>query len=165
MTLTFATRHAIRVVLLAGLLIASFQSISAQTAADIANAEYGAIAELTGPLKIFIFTTDIDSRQLIAKELAKDPKLTIVDAKEDADVTLYFKLWSEESLAAGTTLSTVYGSLVVAKTVVRKDQERLRICWNTQKNAHVRWNAHPAVSATREFLKALKKANTDKEKK
>src|SRR5712692_7587440 len=142
---------------------AGFHSISAQTAADIANAEYGAIAELTGPLKIFIFTTDIDSRQLIAKELAKDHKLTIVAAKEDADVTLYFKLWNEESLAAGTTLYSVFGSLVVAKTVIRKEEPRLRICWNIQKNAHVRWNAHPAVSATREFLKALKKANADKQ--
>jgi hypothetical protein len=65
-------------------------------------------------------------------------------------------------LAAGTTLYTVFGSLVVAKIVIRKDEPLLRICWNTEKNAHVRWNAHPAVSATREFLKALKKANTAK---
>jgi hypothetical protein len=156
---------AIKPSLFALLLMVGCHAASAQTEAEIASAEYGSLSELTGPLKIFIFTTDIDSRQLIAKELAKDPKLTIVAAKEDADVTLYFRLWSEESLAAGTTLSTVFGSLVVAKTVTRKDQQRLRICWNTQKNAHVRWNAHPAVSATREFLKALKKANADKEEK
>src|SRR5712692_2618178 len=95
-------RSAIKIFLLVVLLIVVSHTVFAQTAAEIANAEYGSITELTGPLKIFIFTTDIDSRQLISKELAKDPTLTVVAEKEDADVTLYFKLWSEESLAAGT---------------------------------------------------------------
>jgi len=120
---------------------------------------------MIGPLKIFISTANIDSHQLIAKELARDPKLTVVTAREEADITLYFKLWTEQSMATGTSLETIYGSLVAAKPVVRKGEQRLRILWHVQTNAHVRWNAHPAVSATRESLKALKKANSDKEKK
>jgi hypothetical protein len=151
------TAYAFTFVLFAGLLLAS-HGVQAQTEAEIATAEYGSISDLVDLSKVFIFTTSIDSRQRIAKGLAKDTKLTLVDRKEDADFTLYFKIWSDESLATGTTISTLYGSLVAAKRVSGKDEPRLRICWNTQKSARMRWHDHPAESATREFLKVLKKA-------
>jgi hypothetical protein len=152
------TGVAIRACLIAGLVTATLHSIQAQTEAEIANAEYGSISELARLSRVFIHTTSIESRRLIAKELVKDPRLTVINRKEDADFTLYFKLWSEETLAAGTTIYTLFGSMVAAKIVNGKDEPRLRICWDIQKSKRLRWHDPPAESATREFLKALKKA-------
>lgn len=134
----------------------------------LANAEYGSIKEILPLHRVFVVTSDLNARDIIIKELAKNPKLEVVDRKERAEFVLGFEI--QDQLTGATVLGnsvtsdrTYWGMLIAARGVSSGEgEQRVRILWHTQKrqafNGGISLSRHPAVNATREFLKALKDA-------
>jgi hypothetical protein len=147
-----------------------YSLVHAQTQTDteaLANAEYGSISELLPLNKVFVVSTDLTTRDIITKELKKNPSLELVSRKEDAEFFLAFQISDQLTGASvlgttATTNRTYYGELIALRSVISDGQRRIRILWHTQKRqaftGGLSFSRHPAVNATRSFLSALKDA-------
>lgn len=132
-------------------------------------AEQGTLKDIVGKNKVFILVNDVESRDRIAKQLAKSD-LTIVDKIEDSNFSIIYEDYVEE---IGATVS-VYGNTANAQpryrrvgtlTVIMPGQSgnRKRLIYSSTKIEFWRWDDHPAKSTTKQFLKDLSKNLSVKE--
>lgn len=138
----------------------------------LANAEYGDISEIVRLRlhKVFVLSGDLDARDLIIKEIAKDPWLQIVSRGSDADFVLGFEVTDQvtgASVMFGTvnTNRTYFGLLIAARPVSDGDMKQVRILWHKSKRqawtGGITLSRHPAVNAIKSFLGDLKKARKE----
>ena len=130
--------------------------------------EYGELKEIVKMHKVYVIIDNQEARKLILAELAKDPTLIVVGKKEDCEFGITMR-WDTETTGASVYFSTVSrNTMTVAEYLVLLrgpiDEQGLRhqrIVWSTTKrqawSSGITFNRAPAVNATREFLKVLKK--------
>jgi len=146
-----------------------------QTGSTWDDPEFGALKEIIGMRRVFVSAdSDPDTRRLILVELARDPFLTVVDQKREAEFLITTR-WSNRRTGVGPDPGghrVSRNTLVAAEYIVflrgQIDEEGLqhqRIVWSTTKEqawiAGITFYHHPAANGTREFLKALAKARNE----
>ena len=153
--------------------------------------EHGQLSEIRNAHQVYIYSTDLEARNLITKELAKDNHLQVVDSKKEAEfLILYRKPNLQEAsrilptlpsgeMKAGEPMVIANGRPVllarikVGEFIVitnghvdAQHHWHVRILWQTQKYQEIKdgitLTNHPAVNATRDFLKNLKKVRNAK---
>lgn len=135
--------------------------------------EYGAFAEIKDAKTVYIDTPDIKARQIITKELASIPQLTIVSSVRDSDFTLAFRIGSSNTGASvtGNTITSnaeVVGELYAIRdgSIDSDNRRHLRIVWSTRKrqaySSGISFSRHPATNAINQFIKELKKIRGEK---
>lgn len=114
--------------------------------------------------------SDLDSRDTILRELRALQKLVVVGKKEDADFFVIYDLTDQATGAnvapntAGTN-QTYLGQMLVFLALPAANGTAIpRILWRTKKTQFFdqtgfTLNRPPAVNATRELVKDLKKMN------
>ncbi|MCM3902252.1 MAG: hypothetical protein ND866_11145 [Pyrinomonadaceae bacterium] len=136
----------------------------------LASAQYGTLSEILPLRKVFVVATNLDSRDIILRELQALPKLIVVGRKEDAEFFVIFGLTDQATgadVVGNTTPSnqTYLGEMLVVSPRIGINGEPVpRILWRTKKTQNfdatgLTFNRPPAVNATREFVKELKKIN------
>jgi hypothetical protein len=113
---------------------------------------------------------DLESKKIITDEIAKEyPQLTAASREEDAEFYMIFAMADN----AGNTVTNTYGTinntitgefLVFTSTPGANCLPNIKILFRTSKTqtfsqAGITFNRHPATNSSREFVKALKKAN------
>jgi len=153
--------------------------------------EHGQLSEIKNARQVYVYTSDPEARNLITKELAKDNHLQVVDSKKEAEfLILYRKPNLQEAsrilptlpsgeMKAGEPMVIANGRpvllarikvgefIVITNGHVDAQHHRhVRILWQTQKYQEIKdgitLTNHPAVNATRDFLKNLKKVRNAK---
>jgi hypothetical protein len=126
--------------------------------------EQGTLLDIANFKRVYIMTENAKSRDIIAKELAKEKRFETVERIEDAEFVLKYEESEEEIGASGS----VYGNTANVKRKVQKvgllnvvmpsaNQARLRLLYTTRKTKYFVWEGNPAESTTKQFLKDFSK--------
>ena len=144
--------------------------------------EYGSISEIKDSSRVYVYSDDLESRELILKELSKDSKIKVVGKLEEAEFFIFYgrSFFDTGYSSFGGIFGGVFGSVTTKNTsevgeyyvLMRGDKlesggYRPRILWGKQNLKVIRGNAFiktklPAKSVTRDFLKELQKARGEK---
>jgi hypothetical protein len=144
--------------------------------------EYGDLSEIKEARKVYVYSEDLGSRDLILKELKKDKLLEVVGKPEDAE---FFIFYGSSFLDTGYTsfggiFGGVFGNVTTRNVsevgeyyVIRRGDKletggnRPRILWGKQNLKVFRGNPFlkskvPAKDVTRDFIKELQQARSEK---
>jgi hypothetical protein len=144
--------------------------------------EYGTLPEIKDARKVYVYSEDLSSRDLILKELEKDKLLEVVGKPEEAEFFIFYgRSFVDTGYSSfGGVFGGIFGSVTTKNTsevaeyyiIKRGDKletggNRPRILWGRQNlkvfhgNALFKSNL-PAKNVTRDFVKELKKAREEK---
>jgi hypothetical protein len=144
--------------------------------------EYGTLADIKEMRKVYVYSEDLKSRELIVKEISKDSLLQVVGKPEEAE---FFIFYGSSFFDTGYSTFGVFGGSAFGTVTSRNTAEigeyyvlmrgdklesgayRPRILWGKQ-NLHVARNSPaglfvkesvrmPAVGVTKNFIKELQK--------
>jgi hypothetical protein len=149
--------------------------------------EYGTLSDIKDKRRVYVYSDDLESRELILKEVSKDSLLEVVGKVEEGDFFIFYgrSFFETGYTSFGGIFGGVFGS-VTSKTsaeigeyyvVMRGDKLetgafRPRILWGKQ-NLNVARNSPasifvkkstrlPAMGVTKQFIKELQKARQNK---
>jgi hypothetical protein len=129
--------------------------------------EQGNLSDILGKKKVYIYSEDLKSRDIIIKVLNKDKSFEIVDKLEDSDFAIKFEVWIDSVGAVAnrtgdTTTVTESRARVGTLTILMpsSDSNRVRFVYSTKKTQRSILFDHPAESTTKQFLKDLSKIAT-----
>ncbi|MDQ1639537.1 MAG: hypothetical protein QOF62_2876 [Pyrinomonadaceae bacterium] len=118
--------------------------------------EYGDIADVKNLQKVYLSADSTNARKLILSELKKYPALSVVSSPEEAEYFIEYKILRQETGQTSLNITVDTSEMVV---YMLRDKRR-RVVWSkTQISGITRPNE---VNLTRNFLKALKKARSEK---
>jgi hypothetical protein len=158
------------------LLLAIATAVSAQI--NNSAPEYGTLTDIKNHHRVYVYSEDLDSRNLILQELHKDQQLEVVGKLEDAEFFIFYgrSFFDTGYTSFGGIFGGVFGTVTTKNTaeiaeyyvVMRGDKlengsYRPRILWGKQNLKVIRGNAFvktklPAQEVTRKFVKELQKA-------
>lgn len=155
------------------ILLTSFILLSAALHAQ--NFERGKSGELKGLTKLYINVgADVERRDLIVNEIekAKIPGLTIVNARENAEIVMRFggretvalqDITTNEVAGTDWTITTVERRTVRSGQglvfIAGRESKRPRIVMTFQSVQDSAFEKRPAIMFARKFVKAYKEAN------
>ncbi|CAN5683004.1 hypothetical protein BH24ACI2_BH24ACI2_09090 [soil metagenome] len=150
------------------------QSVTSQSKNEEARdkiPEQGTLSDISGKRRVYILTTDVKSRDLIAKELSKNKKFEVVDKIENSDFVIRYESYVEEvgagAVVNGNTatmrnLTQTVGLLNVMMPSLDEKSSRVRLVYSTKKSKYYVWENNPAESTTKQFLKDFEKVASSK---
>jgi hypothetical protein len=144
--------------------------------------EYGTLADIKHTRKVYVYSEDLKSRELILKELNKDSLLQVVGKPEEAEFFIFYgsSFFDTGYSSFGVFGGSIFGSVISRNTaeigeyyvLMRGDKlengvYRPRILWGKQ-NLHVARNSPasvfikesarlPAAGVTKKFVKELQR--------
>jgi hypothetical protein len=126
--------------------------------------ENGKLSELAGLKKVYFYTDDARSREILVRELKDDSRFESVDTIEKADFVIVFKIVGFEynTVFFGTMNNkAITGDLYVVKLGGKDDhgRTRVRILYSARKTKNVPADAHPAKSTIKKFIKDYESAS------
>jgi hypothetical protein len=126
--------------------------------------EQGNLSDIVGKKKVYIYSEDLKSRDIIIKELNKSKLFEVVDKLEDSDFAIKFEVWIE---SVGAVANRNGNTTTVSNSQVRKgvltilmpseNSNRVRFIYSAKKTQTFVFNDHPAESTTKQFIKDLSK--------
>ena len=150
------------------------QSVNSQSKNDEARdkiPEQGILSDILGKKRVYILTTDVKSRDLIAKELTKNKKFEVVDKIENSDFVIRYESYIEDvgagavvngNSATVRNLTQTVGLLNVMMPSLDEKSSRIRLVYSTKKSKYYVWENNPAESTTKQFLKDFEKVASSK---
>lgn len=129
--------------------------------------EQGNLRDLFTRGKIYIATEDLKARDRIEKELVNVKRFTIVDRIESADIVIKYESWTETVNVTATVVGNtatarenkqLVGLLTIMVGSEDSDNGRRRLVYSARKTKYFVWEANPAESTTKQFIKDLTKA-------
>lgn len=116
--------------------------------------EQGTLADIVNLKKVYIFSDNLKSRDMIAKIL-KTAGFQIVERIEMSDFVVRYDERTED-VGALTTRRDLkkYGTLKVVMSAA--DGKRLRLIYSVEKSEYWVWEKNPAKATTEQFLTDLK---------
>lgn len=137
-------------------------TVSDKLVITMESPENGEIGELSEAKKVYFYTDDARSREILVRDLKKYPLFESVDAVEKADFVIVFKIvgWEYNTVFFGTMNNKAITGDFYAVKLGNKDREgrtRVRILYSTRKTKNVPADAHPAKSTLQKFFKDLNK--------
>lgn len=152
--------------------------------AQISNSapEYGTLSDIRDMRRVYVYSDDLESRDLILRELSKETRLQVVGKLEEAEFFIFYgrSFFDTGYSSFGGIFGGVFGNVTTKNTaevgeyyvLMRGDKleggsYRPRILWGKQNLRVIRGNAFvksrlPAKDVTRKFVKELLKVRGEK---
>ena len=144
--------------------------------------EYGTLSDIKDMSRVYVYSDDLESRDLILQELSKESKIQVVGKLEEAEFFIFYgrSFFDTGYSSFGGIFGGVFGNVTTKNTaevgeyyvLMRGDKleggsYRPRILWGKQNLRVIRGNALiktklPAKDVTRKFVKELQKARGEK---
>ncbi|HEX8174078.1 MAG TPA: hypothetical protein VF543_03045 [Pyrinomonadaceae bacterium] len=144
--------------------------------------EYGTLFDIKDMSRVYVYSDDLESRELILQELSKEPKLQVVGKLEEAEFFIFYgrSFFDTGYSSFGGIFGGVFGNVTTKNTAevgeyyvlmrgdkIEGNSYRPRILWGKQNLRVIRGNALiktklPAKDVTRKFMKELQKVRGDK---
>jgi hypothetical protein len=162
-----------------GLILALAAASAALAQINGSAPEYGTLSDIKDMRRVYVYSEDLASRDLILEELAKDSQLQVVGKLEEAEFFIFYgRSFLDTGYSSfGGIFGGVLGSVTTKNTaevgeyyvLMRGDKlegggYRPRILWGKQNLRVVHGNAFiksklPAKDVTRKFVKEMEKAS------
>lgn len=122
--------------------------------------ENGNLSELTGKTKVYFYTSDLEARDIMMKELDKYPGLKSVATPEESDFTLIYEIVG--TYVNGNFVGKV-GELFAITRGSKNAQGkiRVRIHYSVRITQETVFDLNPAKSTMRRFIKEIKKVRNE----